>query len=331
VYRVMVAMNPQHEECQRIEIAVMDVKGQLEHLLERRLPEPVRGAVCPLRGKLNRARLVLTFAAFGGVIRTPAVQIACGVELLHLASLMQDDIVDDAKYRHGCRTVHQLLGAGAAVLLSDWLFGQAYDYFSRSDLVSMGEVNQLVKVMALSELRQELRLGKEAPVSVFHCLRYNYQKTALFFQLCCQLGIALNSRGRQVRVAAGKTGLWWGMAYQLGNDLKDLQILQGNHPVSVDQDRRRGLLTLPLVLLLSRHPELQAELRKLSVAELNRLLAQSGALQDCRQLQKKCLFKAEQYLATINIGGYASELVRSWLQQLDEEIFPASNREAAKH
>jgi geranylgeranyl pyrophosphate synthase len=324
-------MKPPFDEYQRIERAVLEVKVWLERLLERRLPEPARRAVCPLRGKLNRARLVLTFAALGGAIRPQALQIACGVELLHMASLMQDDIVDDAQYRQGRRAVFRLVGTGAAVLLSDWLFGQAYDCFDRSHSVALKEVNRLVKVMALSELRQEIPEGGKIPVSVFHCLRYNLQKTALFFQLCCELGVDMVPCGRQVRWAAGKTGLYWGMAYQLRNDLEDLESPNGTNPVSSDQDRAKGLFTLPLVLLLSRRPEFRAELGEYSTAELNRMLIQNGIIKECRCLQKRYLIKAEQYLAAIDLGGQVPDLIRSRLRQMGDAFFPATGREAVKH
>jgi heptaprenyl diphosphate synthase len=324
-------MKPPLEEYQRIEAALMEVKVWLERLLERRLPEPVRRSLCPLRGKLNRARLVLIFAALGGAIRPHALHIACGVELLHMASLVQDDIVDNAQYRQGREAVFRLLGTGAAVLLSDWLFGQAYDCFVRSNSVAPGEVNRLVKVMALSELRQELQIGEKTSVSVFRCLRHNYQKTALFFQFCCQLGVDPVYLGSQARLAAGKTGLWWGMAYQLRNDLEDLKSSPGMNPVAADQDRRRGLLTLPLVLLLSRCPELQPELGNFSTAELNLLLTQNGIIRDCRCLQKKYLIRAEQYLVAINHGGQVPGLIHSWLRQTEDAVFPATGREAMKH
>lgn len=314
----MVAGN---RETQQIEEAVRQVRAELELLLQHGLPVEIATELTPLRGKFNRARLVLGFAALGGGINAVALMLASGVELLHLASLLQDDLVDGSEYRQENRTVWAARGAGAAVLLSDWLFGEAYRFLGRGGLTCVERVSRMVKRMAWCELQQELKGQRGATLSVFGSLRYNYGKTAVFFQNCCQFGFhAVNSDPRQSNLA-GKVGLWWGMAYQLGNDLQDL--LPMKTPVKpVDQDRQRGLLTLPLLLLLRRRPELVTVIRTFPRADLLQLLQHFGIFEETLRIRQNCLTRARRYLTGLEPDSARQGVIRSWLEQSAATIFP---------
>jgi geranylgeranyl pyrophosphate synthase len=306
---------------QRIEEAVRQVQAELELLLKRVLPVEIVTELTPLRGKFNRARLVLGFAALGGGMNEAARALASGVELLHLASLLQDDLVDGSEYRQGNRTVWAVRGAGAAVLLSDWLFGEAYWFLSRGGLTCVEQVSRMVKRMALCELQQELKVQRGEILSVFGSLRYNYGKTALFFQNCCQLGFQVVKNDSGQSNFAGKVGLWWGMAYQLGNDLQDLLTMKTPAKLA-DQDRQRGLLTLPLLLLLRQKPELVTIIRTMPQADLLQLLRHNEIFGETLRLQQNCLTKARRYLIGLEPDPTRREVIGRWLEQSEATIFP---------
>jgi heptaprenyl diphosphate synthase len=314
-------MGPEGGAEHRIEAAVGQIKDQLNGLLAKRLPEEVRAVVTPVKGKFNRARLLLGFAVLGGGIATPALALAAGVELLHLASLVQDDLVDCSEYRHGRRTISGARGAAAATFFSDWLFGEAYRFFCQSGLAWVGPVNRMVQRMALSELRQEFYIQQGGLRPVLGGLRYNYGKTAIFFEICCKFGFQSAQIDPRRAAWAGKTGLWWGMAYQLGNDLQDLLIVKQTG--DADQDRQRGLLTVPVLLLLQKQPELGPTVRTLPRAVLVRLMRLYGVMGETERLRQNCLTKARRFLNRLGPDPPERELIESWLAKTGVTVFPA--------
>ncbi|HYH04027.1 MAG TPA: polyprenyl synthetase family protein [Bacillota bacterium] len=296
----------------RIDTTAEQVRDGLDRLLLKKLPPEITPILLPLRGKFKRARLLLAFAEINGVINETAIKLASGIELLHLASLIQDDIVDGASDRQGAPAINRVVGTGATILLSDWLFGEAYHFFCCSELSWIGQINKIVKGMALGELRQELAGFSKPTPSVLHYLRCSYQKTACFFQVCCRLGMLAGGGGsREVRMA-GKTGLWWGMAYQLADDLEDLLDLTG--PANrIDPDRSRGLLTLPLILLLQQAPRLTGDIWNLPRNELWGMLNHLQIIEQCISWHNRFLSKAQQELTRIEREGPAVTLLREWI------------------
>jgi heptaprenyl diphosphate synthase len=315
-------MLPQERIAMEVELAVRQLREELDRLLERHLPREIYQEFTPLRGKFNRARLVFCFAVAGGALNQTAAALAAGVELLHLASLFQDDLVDGSFYRHGRLTLGQIRGCGMPILLSDWLFGAAYRFFNRCGPDYVSRMNRMLQIMALSELRQELEAQRGAWLSVFGGWRYNFGKTAVFFANCCRLGLqSVRNDDRRLK-AAGKIGAWFGMAYQLDNDLQEL--LAGPPPGKlVDQDRRRGLLTLPLLLLLRRRPELAVTIRTASQPDLLQLLQQTGVIATCSDLRRNCLSQAQRFLTEMGLNRPAEDFIARWLQKNSERYCSA--------
>jgi heptaprenyl diphosphate synthase len=316
-------MGPESGAEGRIEAAVGQIKDQLNGLFVKHLPEEVRAVVTPVKGKFNRARLLLGFAVLGGRIAAPALALAAGVELLHLASLVQDDLVDYCEYRHGRKTLSGVRGAAAATFFSDWLFGEAYRFFCQSGLAWVEPINRIVQRMALSELRQELLIQRGGLRPVLGGLRYNYGKTAIFFEICCKFGFQSAQTDSRRAAWSGKTGLWWGMAYQLGNDLEDLLIVKQTGDTG-DHDRQRGLLTVPVLLLLQKQPKLGLTVRTLPRAGLLRLMRLHGVLEETERLRQNCLAKARQFLNRLGAEPPERELIASWLAKTGAAIFPAA-------
>jgi heptaprenyl diphosphate synthase len=311
----------------RVETAVSQVRAELDYLLQRRLPGEISAELIPLRGKFNRARLVLGFAALGGEIGAAATAVAAGAELLHLASLLQDDLVDQSRYRQGKLAFFNVWGSGAAVLLSDWLFGEAYRLIGRGELAWVEPLNRMVERMALSELQQVIQGQRGAILSVFGSLRYSCNKTAVFFANCCKFGFQTAKKDPRQTALAGKIGLWWGMAYQFGNDLQDLLTSPASDRDS-DHDRQRGLFTLPVLLLLRHKPELKLALRTLPQPELLTILQNTGVIQETLRMRQNCLSKARRALVRIEAAPAELELICDWLEQSKAVVFPAVLKES---
>lgn len=276
-----------------MEGALAEVRQELNGLIDRKMPGPLRAAMLPVKGKLNRARLVLTCAALAGSVEARTLSLAVAVELLHWASLLQDDIIDRATLRRGSASIHLHFGTGAAILIADWLFSEAYQRFNQAGPGFVFQINRAVRKMALGELRQVL--GKTVRPSKLGYLRYSYQKTAIFFEICARVGVDSVREEPCLSQTAGRIGFWRGLAYQLQNDLHDILTME----TKADQDRHNGIYTLPLILLQAKTGLSFSCLEKMSQANLLQLATDTGVIESCLALEKKfvhratCIFERE--------------------------------------
>ncbi|MEI6873615.1 MAG: polyprenyl synthetase family protein [Spirochaetota bacterium] len=155
-------------------------------------------------------------------LRSRLVKSAAGVELIHNASLVHDDVIDEDLERRGKPTVNAGHGNRIAILAGDTLYSKAFsmliDSLPKPLLVEIVELNI---TMCSAEVEQERTRKSAAPVPKDLFLRINEGKTASFMSLCCKLGASL-AGGSEAQVARLQSfGLNYGMAYQLFDDHAD--------------------------------------------------------------------------------------------------------------
>jgi heptaprenyl diphosphate synthase len=189
------------------------------------LPTDLRDELSPLvqrEGKSLRAGLILLSSGGAPDDRRDAIDAAAAaIELLHLATLVHDDIVDQAALRRGEPALHQKLGPQKAVLYGDLLFAAAFRSVSRD--VGPGAARSLadlVTVMVAAEIQQwndRFRL----PLSPRRILRKTMGKTALLFSLSLYVGATEGGRPEAVAAPLRRAGYSLGMAFQIQDDLLD--------------------------------------------------------------------------------------------------------------
>jgi octaprenyl-diphosphate synthase len=148
----------------------------------------------------------------------PFVQLGIGVELIHSASLVHDDILDDDLSRRGQKTVNGAWGNKVALLVGDALYSRAFGTLTR-----ILSVEQMLDVVGLNELMvsAEVEQARSKKLTRATYFRVIEGKTARFMSLCCALGASL-ATGTPSQVAALATfGLQFGLAYQLFDDALD--------------------------------------------------------------------------------------------------------------
>lgn len=189
------------------------------------LPADLRDELSPLllrEGKSLRAGLILLAAGSVGPEPAEAVEAAAAaVELLHLATLVHDDIVDQAALRRGEPALHRTLGSQKAVLYGDLLFAAAFRSVSRDvGPSSARSLADLVTVMATAEI-QQWNDRYHVPISLRRILRKTMGKTALLFSLSLFVGAREAARPEQTAAILRRAGYSLGMAFQLQDDLLD--------------------------------------------------------------------------------------------------------------
>ena len=223
------------------------------------LPADLRDELSPLvrrEGKSLRAGLILLAAGDCGPNRQKAVDSAAvAVELLHLATLVHDDIVDQAALRRGEPALYQTLGPQKAVLYGDLLFASCFRSVSRDiGAQSSGALADLVTVMAVSEI-QQLSDRFRLPLSPRRILRKTMGKTALLFSLSLYVGAREAQRPENLALALRRAGYSLGMAFQLQDDLLDWI---GDSKVlgkPVLEDLTTGIYTWPVAQAWAADPE----------------------------------------------------------------------------
>ncbi|NLY90261.1 MAG: polyprenyl synthetase family protein [Firmicutes bacterium] len=277
----------------------------LRAILAELLATPGKG----LRGEM----LILSAGGLQAAAAQPQLQtLAFGFELLHLATLVHDDLLDQSERRRGRPAVWKRWGDKTAVLVGDYLFATAYRMISSvCGPDSMERVHFLLREMVGGELAEETDRFRLIPAHRY--LARIEKKTARFFQVAGELGGDFAGLSRENCTELGEFGRKLGMAYQLYDDLQDLtgDGKSGGKPVF--QDLKNGVLTLPL-LLISDQPGFDEVLAEVQ--------AKGKVLPKHRQLIRKWL-ATRKVSAKIEglIGNYCRE-AKAGLAGLNLPQFP---------
>jgi len=221
------------------------------------LPADLRDELSPLirrEGKSLRAGLILLSAGDAPERQAAVDSAAAAVELLHLATLVHDDIVDGAATRRGEPALHRRVGPQKAVLYGDLLFASAFRSVSRDvGADSARSLADLVAVMAVSEI-QQLNDRYRLPLSPRRILRKTMGKTALLFSLSLYVGAREAGRPETLCRALRRAGYSLGMAFQIQDDLLDWTSDPRTLGKPVLEDLEAGIYTWPAALAWSCDP-----------------------------------------------------------------------------
>lgn len=204
-------------------------------------------------GKRLRPTLVFFSGWQGeGVVPDDLVRAAGVVEMVHLATLVHDDIMDRAEIRRNRRTASREYGPDAAVLLGDALFSQALHVAAQFPTTEVCRlVAESTRKVCSGEIMQTLR-RRDINISLAEYRRMIDLKTAELFRVSCFLGARLSGAGAGFADAADRFGHHLGIAYQIYDDLVDFVGEEQRIGKTLGTDLATGKLTLPLMLLLER-------------------------------------------------------------------------------
>ena len=223
--------------------------------LEPEIQEHVR-YVFGHSGKRLRAMLV-AYSGWEGPAKNRAdalVRLGSVIELVHLATLVHDDILDEADTRHRQETAAKKFGPAAAVLIGDVLFSHALELAAEFDTNEIcRSVAQATARVCAGEIAQTYQRG-EVNYSRDFYFRVIQLKTAELFEVACRLGATVAGQPVEFSEAAGLFGRHLGIAYQIFDDLVDLYADESMIGKTLGTDLAKGKFTLPLLLLLEKLP-----------------------------------------------------------------------------
>ena len=207
-------------------------------------------------GKRLRPALLLLSAGMCGYRGTSTIRLGAVMEMIHTATLIHDDVIDDTNLRRGRPSANSRWGNHRSVLAGDWLYMQSFQLAMRERNFRILDVLiELTQNMVEGELLQLDLIGK-LDVNDRQAVELSYRKTACLFSGCAQLGAVLAAQDPETEQALADYGRFAGLAFQLVDDLLDFTSDPEKIGKPVLNDLKEGKVTLPLIYALeSARPE----------------------------------------------------------------------------
>ncbi|MCB0761426.1 MAG: polyprenyl synthetase family protein [Flavobacteriales bacterium] len=236
--------SPIAEEMQTFESRFKDAMKSSTPLLDK-----ITHYIIRRKGKQMRPMFVFLAAKATGKVTDSSYTAASLIELLHTATLVHDDVVDDANMRRGFFSINALWKNKIAVLVGDYLLSQGLLMsIDNNEFQLLKIVSKAVREMSEGEL---LQIEKARKLNITEEVYYDIirQKTASLISACCESGAASAGATEEVQVQMGLFGQYVGMAFQIKDDLFDYGNGEGiGKPTGIDIKERK--LTLPLIYAL---------------------------------------------------------------------------------
>jgi octaprenyl-diphosphate synthase len=195
--------------------------------------------------RLRPALLLLSSKLFQRDGRTP-IRLGAVVEIIHTATLVHDDIIDEAQTRRGRPAANTQWGNSKCVLAGDWLYMQAFKIaVQERNFRVLDVLTELTQQMVEGELLQIEKLGKS--ISMEEHLDLIYRKTACLFSVCMRLGAIIGEASTEQEERLGSYGRNLGMAFQIVDDVLDLTASEEALGKPVASDLREGKATMAVI------------------------------------------------------------------------------------
>ncbi|KAK9313759.1 isoprenoid synthase domain-containing protein [Lipomyces starkeyi] len=231
-------------------------------------------------------------------------------EMIHAASLLHDDVIDDAELRRGSLSGNSAFGNKMAILAGDFLLGRASVALARlrnaevTELISTVIANLVEgEVMQLKNTAPEDAVtGVATPATFDYYLEKTYLKTASLISKSCRSAAVLAGAREDIVDAAYQYGRNLGMAFQLVDDLLDYTVTESDLGKPAGADLQLGLATAPALFAWKQHPELGPMIRRKfsqpgDVEKSRQLVTESDGVEKTRQLAKDYCDQARDAIA----------------------------------
>lgn len=272
------------------------------------------------KGKMLRAACVLTAAMDEkGMICSDAIDGAVALELVHLASLVHDDIMDDSDLRRGQVTLQKKYGKRTAVICGDYLLSMALKTAMRAekkDEYRQFDLPDYIGRLCMGELRQHIH-NKDMELSVFEYFRIISGKTAALFEAAFYGGAIIGGKSKEQAVLYRNFGHYMGMMFQLSDDCIDYESSSEDAKKPVQADFENGVITLPVIYAFHTDGALREEAKAgtLSRWRLTQGIRRCQAISFVEMIMGRYEKKAYRVLDRIDAGRVQEERMRDLIRR----------------
>ncbi len=263
--------------------------------------------VLQTRGKMVRPALAFLCARLAGGTGPHRDLVAAAVELIHVASLIHDDVIDEADRRRGHVTPNARWGNHVAVLLGDYLFSKAFHMLARigRDDVASRVAFATVRMSQAELLQVKYGTTPHTDESVYFAIVEG--KTAQLVSSACAGGVLVGGGNGDLADRLGEFGLHWGVAFQITDDTLDLTSDPEVLGKPIGSDVRGGKVTLPLIHALRQADQedrkrLEGWIRTGQLEPLRKALERSGSLAYALDVARQHAQRALQILEGLPPG-----------------------------
>jgi octaprenyl-diphosphate synthase len=235
------------------------------------------------------------------------INLAAVIELIHTATLLHDDVVDESEMRRGEKTSHEIWGNSASVLVGDFLYSKSFQMMVRADNMEvMSILSDATNKISEGEVQQLLNIGNlEISETAYHEIIAN--KTAKLFEAACQLAAVISGQDNTLKAQLGEFGMRLGTAFQIADDVLDYVADDDALGKNLGDDFREGKLTLPLIHLLKTGNEQQQSMIRTAIetpdqanfGSVRQMVLDSDAIDYTLQVAQQHSEMAQQAISSI--------------------------------
>ena len=294
-----------------IETELQAVENELKTVIEAEDPfiNEVANHLLLAGGKRMRPALSLLGARFGDYQLAKVLPLAVALELIHMATLVHDDMIDNSLARRGVPTVNAKWGKNTAAWIGTYLFTKALfllAHFEESKPEIAKGLAEISAKMCEGEFRQILESFDPQPTTKDYFYRVK-RKTAYLLAASVWMGALACDGARRVYLPLRRYGNNLGMAFQITDDILDLVADQAKLGKPIGGDLRQGVITLPVIYALKRSAARErlveltgkADKSEKEVQEAITLIRECGAVESSFAVVNKYLDKAKEELAAL--------------------------------
>lgn len=255
-------------------------------------------------GKRLRPAFTLLAGKFFGYPLEKLMPVAMALELIHMSSLVHDDVVDASMTRRGRETVKAKWGNIVSVETGDYLLAKSLVLISKIDHPEVARILAEISVEMCQGEIQQIKCSFDVEQTLKQYYYRIKRKTALLISACCKLGALVSGAHKRQVWALGAYGHSLGMAFQIVDDVLDITAKASELGKPIGGDLRQGIMTLPMILALKSSSDpsrLKALLKKMDktdpeVWETIDLIKSTGAIDQSMQLVDLYIEKAKKHL-----------------------------------
>ena len=240
------------------------------------------------KGKQLRPRLCLISAGLCGEPTENTYRAAALIEMIHVATLIHDDVVDDANLRRGWPSINRVWKNKLSILVGDFMFSKALtNMIHLKDFDALNILSSTAERLSQGEIQQiEKAIKKNMTEKIYYQMVSD--KTASLFSAACKLGVMTVTEDNDKREALAKFGEKFGLVFQIKDDLLDITGNVEGLGKPAGFDLKKNILTLPLIYLFENLPasevkvvkrQLNNHVKKSEIREIRKLIEKHGGIQ----------------------------------------------------
>lgn len=287
------------------ELLAVDAVIQAQLRSQADLTQEVGKYITQTGGKRLRPLLVLLGAGLFNHINEHAITLAAMIELIHTATLLHDDVVDESSLRRGKKTANLIWGNQASILVGDFLYSRGFQMLVAVKNTSIFEMmSKVTAVIAEGEILQ-LQNCHNPDVTEADYRRVIEYKTAMLFSVASRIGAILAQRTDQEIEAIAAYGLHLGIAFQLIDDMLDYRADPVQTGKNLGNDLAEGKPTLPLIYAIqvgtpAEKKLIQDAIRQGNATQLDAILQAIESTNAMKYVHEAAQEEAKKALATLS-------------------------------